>query len=321
MRGAFLSGSWGSAFTSILTTAAACGGVGGAVDFWIQRRGQQRVRDWLETWWLRLSYVRWGNFGREEALFAVQVMDRLFGRHLFSARRMTVVVAVTFILAGLLLALIAIDGFALFPWHDSFFNSSDFTWFVATLFSLTASFSLTRFAANAAGSIITKVPFLNCICSVFILLFQYLLFCYTISVTKITDLLIYVLWDNSDFSIRHVVALSREVLVFVIVTLHNVNPFPTAQLQRVSSILTVNEVDVEPLPFMWHLSDLTALIPNFIRLLIAAIFLGSYLLQTLQRPIMELWARIVESDTPVFTLLFGGLGGLAKAIQEIAKIV
>src|SRR5215813_11011214 len=79
---------WGSA----LTTVAACGGVGVFLDFWIGKVGQQRVKGWLETWWLRLSYVRWTNFGREEALFAVQVMDRLFGRHLFSTQRMIVVV-------------------------------------------------------------------------------------------------------------------------------------------------------------------------------------------------------------------------------------
>ena len=28
-------------------------------DFWIGKKGEKRVRDWLETWWLRLSYVRW----------------------------------------------------------------------------------------------------------------------------------------------------------------------------------------------------------------------------------------------------------------------
>jgi len=49
------------------------------VDFYIGKPGQRRVKDRLEMWWLRLSDVRWGNFGRGEALFAVQVMDRIFG--------------------------------------------------------------------------------------------------------------------------------------------------------------------------------------------------------------------------------------------------
>ena len=71
--------SWGKA----LAIVAAFGVVGAFIDFYIGKPGQRRVRDWLETWWLRLSYVCWGNIGQEEALFAVQVMDRLFGKRFF----------------------------------------------------------------------------------------------------------------------------------------------------------------------------------------------------------------------------------------------
>jgi hypothetical protein len=70
---------------------------------------------------------------------------------------------------------------------------------------------------------------------------------------------------------------------------------------------------------MQHLSGLTNLIPNLIRLLITVVFLGSLFLQTLKRPIMTVWARVIESDKPVFTLLFGGTAAVAKAIQEIFK--
>src|SRR5271168_4053160 len=48
-----------------LETVVACGGVGALIDFWIGRTGQDRVREWLTEWWIRLSYVRWGNFGRK----------------------------------------------------------------------------------------------------------------------------------------------------------------------------------------------------------------------------------------------------------------
>jgi hypothetical protein len=34
---------------------------------------------------------------------------------------------------------------------------------------------------------------------------------------------------------------------------------------------------------------------------------------------MTLWARVVESDKPVFTLLFGSTAVLAKVIQEISE--
>jgi hypothetical protein len=68
-----------------LATIAVCGAVGAFIDFYIGKPGQRRVGDRLEMWWLRLSDVCWGNFGRGEALFAVQVMDRIFGRRIFAA--------------------------------------------------------------------------------------------------------------------------------------------------------------------------------------------------------------------------------------------
>jgi len=89
---------WKSSTNPARTVAQACTGVsaldawwtvagvttiGAFIDFYIGKAGQRRVSDWLETWWLRLSYLRWGNFGREEARFAVQVIDRVFGRRIF----------------------------------------------------------------------------------------------------------------------------------------------------------------------------------------------------------------------------------------------
>jgi hypothetical protein len=32
----------------VLTTIAACGGVGAIIDFWIGRKGDKRVRGWME---------------------------------------------------------------------------------------------------------------------------------------------------------------------------------------------------------------------------------------------------------------------------------
>lgn len=76
----------------ILTTIAACCAVGAFIDFYIGKDGQRRVRDWLETWWLKFSYVRWDTIGCDEARFAINAMGQLFGRRLFSLRRWLVVV-------------------------------------------------------------------------------------------------------------------------------------------------------------------------------------------------------------------------------------
>jgi hypothetical protein len=50
-------------------------------------------------------------------------------------------------------------------------------------------------------------------------------------------------------------------------------------------------------------------------------FILSFLLKPLQIPIMTLWARVIESDKPVFTLLFGGIATIVKAVQEISKVL
>jgi hypothetical protein len=37
------------------------------------------------------------------------------------------------------------------------------------------------------------------------------------------------------------------------------------------------------------------------------------------RPVSLVWARIIESEKPVFTLTFGGAAAFASAIGEAAK--
>jgi hypothetical protein len=76
-----------------------------------------------------------------------------------------------------------------------------------------------------------------------------------------------------------------------------------------------------PQEFIRHFSNILVLVPILIRFLLTATFLTSFFLQPLQHPIMVLWARVVESDKPVFTLLFAGAASVAKIIQEIINSV
>lgn len=65
---------------------------------------------------------------------------------------------------------------------------------------------------------------------------------------------------------------------------------------------------------------LLPLFPSLARFLISLIFVGSFLLRPLvMRPVSLVWARIVESEKPVFTLTFGGVAAFASAITEAAK--
>jgi hypothetical protein len=173
-RGRMQSDSLGSA----LATVAACGGVGAFIDFWIGQRGQRRVRDWLETWWLRFSDVRWDNFGREEALFAVRIMDRLFGRRLLSFRRLTITTLSIFASLGLVSFLVfassSYEKVALFlTSHWSLILSSILIYFM----SLPVAISIARLAAVGVSSIFNKPTYINPLGFILLLLFQYGLFC------------------------------------------------------------------------------------------------------------------------------------------------
>ena len=65
---------------------------------------------------------------------------------------------------------------------------------------------------------------------------------------------------------------------------------------------------------------LLPLLAGLFRIIIAIVFVGSFLLRPLiMRPVSLVWARIIESDKPVFTLTFGGVAAFASAISEAAK--
>jgi hypothetical protein len=156
-----------------LATVAACGVVGAFIDFYIGKPGQQRVRSWLETWWLRLSYVRWVNFGREEALLAVQVIDRLFGRRLFSVRRITAVAVITSASLCVILSLYLFNQMPIFVFWKNFIKLGILFDVILIVLSVATSLSITCFAASRVASLITKAPFLNLLGFAFLLVFQY----------------------------------------------------------------------------------------------------------------------------------------------------
>ncbi len=54
---------------------------------------------------------------------------------------------------------------------------------------------------------------------------------------------------------------------------------------------------------------------------ITSVFIASFLISPFQRPIMALWARVMESDKPVFTLVFSGAAGIAKGLEEIINLL
>jgi hypothetical protein len=87
---------------NILGLVVVSGGLGGLIDFLIGKAGREKAKDFLLKWWLRFDDVRWNNFGREEGLFAKHIIERWFGRHLWSYRRLVtgLLLYIIFLLVG-----------------------------------------------------------------------------------------------------------------------------------------------------------------------------------------------------------------------------
>jgi hypothetical protein len=73
----------------ILWPVVLVGGFGAVIDFLIGKAGQERARDWLLKWWVRFDDVRWKNFGREEGIFTAHLIEKWFGLHPWSYRRIS----------------------------------------------------------------------------------------------------------------------------------------------------------------------------------------------------------------------------------------
>ena len=80
----------------ILWPIVLVGGLGGLIDFLIGKAGQAKAKDFLLKWWVRFDDVRWRNFGREEGLFAGQLLEKWLGRRIWSVRRIMAFAVLSF---------------------------------------------------------------------------------------------------------------------------------------------------------------------------------------------------------------------------------
>jgi hypothetical protein len=66
--------------------------------------------------------------------------------------------------------------------------------------------------------------------------------------------------------------------------------------------------------------DFLALLPNLIRLVFGLAFFAGYVLRPfVERPVLLLWARVIESDKPVFTIVLGGIAAAVAFVQAALK--
>lgn len=306
------------ALALIVAFGLAFGLVGAYLDFRLRKSGQQYIRGQLETWWLKLSYINWYNFGEEEARFALSIIDCVFGKRLFSAKRMIVTGITTVVFSGFLLTLIKAQYINRSEWY-TLFDIVTLTWLFFAIIWIAVSFSLTRFFTVAIIKILLAMPsmkYLNFVCLLVLLLFQYFLLVY------LSDIINGVLWVagttynivTQNFPLMDWISIIKFILIYVKVYVVSVITFigsykslsPIAEIQKIFNLFSVHKGDNQPLLLMWHFTDFVDLLPNFIRLSITVSFVGSFFLQSLKEEIMEHLESIIESDKPVFTLVCGG---------------
>jgi hypothetical protein len=307
----------------VLWPIVAIGGLGTFIDFLIGRRGQEKARDWFLKWWVRFDDVHWKNFGREEGLFAGRLIQCWFGKRFWSPRRLLAFV-VMFILTYLTFFIRTFLDSEISPICSYCDLGLKYTVvsFTILLAGFTTSISFTRLLAFQIAHLCGTGRVRNMTIFTLMLLINYLLLLIWFPITSGTkenfvegifssnpDVL--TTFDIASLSILQEIRILKDVL-------KNVwgNFYPTPLVTLVYKLRQIEHASyVEE-----DASFIVALFPALFRFVLSIIFVGSFLLRPLiMRPVSLVWARIIESEKPVFTLIFGGAAAFATAISEAAK--
>lgn len=125
--------------------------VGGFIDFLLGKAGRARLISALEGWWVRFDDVTRHNFGKQEASFAIGVLDRWFGRRFFSIRRVLVCAAI--VLGWRLWFTVRATGeYGIAA--ISLYKNPDLVFYVISFLGLSVSISISRRIARIAVSLI-----------------------------------------------------------------------------------------------------------------------------------------------------------------------
>jgi hypothetical protein len=300
-------------WTDSLTTVASLCGIGAGIDFFLGRVGQQKVREFLELYWLRFSYLDWKDFGKAEALFAIGILDRLFGRRFLSPKRLVIcsVVASLLQLYSISMTYVLIRDIDLSdPAHIKvndlahlealidyaplrmggikYIVASTVVFFV----SLNLALSLTRALSTVpmrSNKLMANIFFV-----ILVVMGQYAIF---------------VAW-------RPIFETVRDGLVG--------GAFTRGFAFAVSAIFKGFDIPLQ-FPLSSHrdlglrANDILDAFILILRYSITAIFAISFMIRGFKRQISFVWLRVIETSTPFFTLLFGGVGTVATIIKTLIE--
>ena len=301
-------------FKQALTVIGGCAALGAAIDFWLGRDGAKVIKGALETSYLWLADVKMRNFGRKEAELAVEWLDAMAGRYLFSWRRLK---------ASAITVMLAVVYFP--PLYEPIlivgWDMLSYTVGVALGFSATRflAFVASRIAGNGAlRNILAFTTFLyvnGCIAAFSPWAFRRI----TGFISSLIAIYVYE-FDNDGDPTGFENGL-RSALVEYIQHVSNNFPVIGSYESVIEALLRGPYVFVYLLlgddDFKPHFIFVSASVPGMLRSLMSAVFIFGILIKLSKSLVMTVFERIVESEKPVFTALFSSLAIVAKAISLI----
>lgn len=275
------------------------------IDFLLSTTERKKLRDILETWWYRLADARWRTLGRNEAVAALRIWDQVVGECLLSLKRLIasiVVVLISALLSGRFVSWFSLqtnERVYTIDWSlahddsgtpDSHFRAVIFpneTLELALLIPIVAvSFSLTRLLSR----LVLRVPDRFASVSFFVLLGMHIAL-FLVWRPVVVHLFQNIQWWANTHWWQASYQVNGGIWTFI------------TSIRQLPSYLFPLRLEDATYGTPEFLADLLC---NGVRLGFSAIFVTSLLLRDIiQRPISRLWARIVESDKPIFTMVFG----------------
>ena len=70
------------------------GGLGAGIDFLLSATQKLKIKDWLLAKWVEFDDMKLSNFSEKEAMYFVELSDRLFGARLLSSCRLLTCLAI-----------------------------------------------------------------------------------------------------------------------------------------------------------------------------------------------------------------------------------
>jgi len=259
--------------------------LGAFIDFMMSKTEKKKLRGWLETGWLKFVDIPWRQLGRTEAASAIAVWDMIVGDRLLSLKR----IAISLILVELMpiLALVSrphwINSLAdLLPQDRS-------TWAGLIVFTFTTmvSLSITRWSSRLVVESSDKYAV---IAPIALLAFNVLLYLY---------------WAKASLTLTFTI--SKTIANWPNVSL--VGDWKSSW-EFVSN-------DSQNVVFRYLSFAL-----NGLRLCFSALFVAGFLVAPLLHDlVLRIWARIVESEKPIFTLVLGGLSSAIILAHELINLM